>query len=453
MKKTFILITVSIFFLLFGAFWIIVSQGYDRQNIIILTIKKVIPSHVARKIKKTIFFIPDLKEKNRVLELQVRKFEQGLEGKLFKENTLLTNKKTKFNVKEFFLPFPRLDLRLGWAATKNSRRAHYLEIIDDKVLVISGLGQTIYFEKKNINSNKLNQKDIPNNINKFLESKDYDLIGIRDLFYEDKYIYISVQHKDDNGYTINVYRAEYNLDNLNFKPFFIINEYWDKYNVFSGGRLETFENNKILFSIGFAKNYDAPQNKNSYLGKIISIDKLTQEHEVISYGHRNPQGLFYLKEKKIIINTEHGPFGGDEINLNFTEEIEKEKNFGWPISSEGKPYPKEAHIFEKNKWLTKTHKDNGFIAPLRSYSPAIGISEIIFLKKKNRNNLYVSSLRAGSIYILQMNENFKKIENEERLFFKEQRIRDLEYDPELDVFLAIFSYTPSVGVISRLDHQ
>ena len=237
MKKTFILITVSIFFLLFGAFWIIVSQGYDRQNIIILTIKKVIHSHVARKIKKTIFFIPDLKEKNRVLELQVRKFEQGLEGKLFKENTLLTNKKTKFNVKEFFLPFPRLDLRLGWAATENSRRAHYLEIIDDKVLVISGLGQTIYFEKKNINSNKLNQKDIPNNINKFLESKDYDLIGIRDLFYEDKYIYISVQHKDDNGYTINVYRAEYNLDNLNFKPFFIINEYWDKYNVFSGGRL------------------------------------------------------------------------------------------------------------------------------------------------------------------------------------------------------------------------
>ena len=453
MKKTFILITVSIFFLLFGAFWIIVSQGYDRQNIIILTIKKVIPSHVARKIKKTIFFIPDLKEKNRVLELQVRKFEQGLEGKLFKENTLLTNKKTKFNVKEFFLPFPRLDLRLGWAATENSRRAHYLEIIDDKVLVISGLGQTIYFEKKNINSNKLNQKDIPNNINKFLESKDYDLIGIRDLFYEDKYIYISVQHKDDNGYTINVYRAEYNLDNLNFKPFFIINEYWDKYNVFSGGRLETFENNKILFSIGFAKNYDAPQNKNSYLGKIISIDKLTQKHEVISYGHRNPQGLFYLKEKKIIINTEHGPFGGDEINLNFTEEIEKEKNFGWPISSEGNPYPGEAHIFEKNKWLTKTHKDNGFIAPLRSYSPAIGISEIIFLKKKNRNNLYVSSLRAGSIYILQLNENFKKIENEERLFFKEQRIRDLEYDPELDVFLAIFSYTPSVGVISRLDHQ
>ena len=63
--------------------------------------------------------------------------------------------------------------------------------------------------------------------------------------------------------------------------------------------------------------------------------------------------MFYLKEKKIIINTEHGPFGGDEINLNFTEEIEKEKNFGWPISSEGNPYPGEAHIFEKNKWLKK----------------------------------------------------------------------------------------------------
>ena len=39
----------------------------------------------------------------------------------------------------------------GWAATENSKRAHYLEIVKDKVLVISGLGQTIYFQKQNIN--------------------------------------------------------------------------------------------------------------------------------------------------------------------------------------------------------------------------------------------------------------------------------------------------------------
>lgn len=451
MKKFLALSTVIICFALFIIFWKIVSEGYDRQNKAILFVKEILPSHLLRDIKRIIFFIPDLREKNRVLELQVKKFEQGLNGELFIKKTLNTNLDKEFEVKEFFLPFPRLDLRLGWAATENSKRAHYLEIIDDKVIVISGLGQTIYFDKEKINSNKLNQKKISNNINEYLVSKNFELIGIRDLFYDDGFLYISLQHKDSMGYTINVYRAEYNLKHLNFEPFFSIDEYWKNYNVFSGGRLESFDKNRILFSIGFSKNYEAPQDKNSLLGKIISIDKSTKEFKIMSYGHRNPQGLFYIKDKKVIINTEHGPFGGDEINFNFLDNISQVKNYGWPISSTGKPYPNEKEIFEKNNWLTKTHREQGFVEPLKSYSPAIGISEVVFLKKKDISKLYVASLRAGSIYILEMNKDLKKIISEERLFIKEQRIRDLEYDEELDLFFAIFSYTPSIAVIKSLN--
>ena len=450
MKKFFIILFIGSLISFIGI-WQIVNKGYDRQNKVILAIKKIIPSHLARKVKETIFFIPNLMEKNRVLSLQVKKFEQGLNGELFKEQTLKTDKETKFAVKEFFLPFPRLDLRLGWAGAENSKRAHYLEIIDDKILVISGLGQTIYFDKKNINSKKLNQKAVTNNIKEYLDSNKFELIGIRDLFYDDGYVYISLQHKDRNGFTINIYRSEYNLKHLEFKPFFVINEYWDKYNVFSGGRLEKFEGNKILFSIGFSKNYYTPQDKKSFLGKIISIDKITKNHELISYGHRNPQGLFFSDNKKIIINTEHGPFGGDELNINFLENNSQKKNFGWPISSTGKPYPGEEKIFEKENWLSKTHEENGFIEPIRSFSPAIGISEVIYLERKNTDLFYVASLRAGSIYILKPDKDFKKIDSEERLFFKEQRIRDLKYDKDLDLFFAIFSYTPSIAVIKKLN--
>ena len=450
MKKFFIILFIGSLISFIGI-WQIVNKGYDRQNKVILAIKKIIPSHLARKVKETIFFIPNLMEKNRDLSLQVKKFEQGLNGELFKEQTLKTDKDTKFAVKEFFLPFPRLDLRLGWAGAENSKRAHYLEIIDDKILVISGLGQTIYFDKKNINSKKLNQKAVTNNIKEYLDSNKFELIGIRDLFYDDGYVYISLQHKDRNGFTINIYRAEYNLKHLEFKPFFVINEYWDKYNVFSGGRLEKFEGNRILFSIGFSKNYYAPQDKKSFLGKIISIDKITKNHELISYGHRNPQGLFFSDNKKIIINTEHGPFGGDELNINFLENNSQKKNFGWPISSTGKPYPGEEKIFEKENWLSKTHEENGFIEPIRSFSPAIGISEVIYLERKNTDLFYVASLRAGSIYILKPDKDFKKIDSEERLFFKEQRIRDLKYDKDLDLFFAIFSYTPSIAVIKKLN--
>ena len=105
MKKFLVIVVVIIFFVLFGTFWNIVSQGYDRQNQAILFIKKILPSHTLREIKKTIFFIPDLKEKNRILELQVKKFEQGLNGELFAEKSLVTNLDKKFEVKEFFYLF------------------------------------------------------------------------------------------------------------------------------------------------------------------------------------------------------------------------------------------------------------------------------------------------------------------------------------------------------------
>jgi len=438
MKKKILFTLAGVFLICFISFWIIVSGGYDRQNKIILFIKKIIPSHLARKVRDTVFIIPNLKERNQVLSLQVEKYEQGLQGKLFKEGIIKSNNKKNFSIKEFFLPFPRLDIRLGWAATENSKRAHYLEIIDNKVLVISGLGQTIFFKKQNINKKKLDQIEIKNNINNFLKNNDYELIGIRDLFVEDGYVYISIQHKDANGFTINVYRAKLDFKELDFKPFFITNEYWPEYNVFSGGRIETYKDNKILFSIGYSHTKSAAQNKDSLLGKIIAIDKKTSDYELISIGHRNPQGLFFDRESDTIINTEHGPKGGDEININ-PQNFDGTPNYGWDIASYGTPYTGKDNF-------KKSHSKYGFIEPLKQYTPSIGISEILYLSK-TKNNLYVSSLRAGSIYIIEIDSGFSKIIAEDRIFFTEERIRDIEFDEELGVFFLLFETTPSIGIL------
>ena len=50
-------------------------------------------------------------------------------------------------------------------------------------------------------------------------------------------------------------------------------------------------------------------------GKLIKINLNNKKHEIISMGHRNPQGLYLDKENNFLLETEHGPFGGDEINL------------------------------------------------------------------------------------------------------------------------------------------
>lgn len=446
MKKISLIAFIG-FVILSISFWIIVSKGYDRQNKVILTIKQILPSHLARQIRDTIFFIPDMKRRNEFLSLQVEKYEQELEGKIFNTQKIKT-KNNEFELKEYFLPFPRLDTRLGWAATENSKRAHYLEIVDDKVLVISGLGQTIYFNKNKVISDSLNQIEIPNNLNIFLKKNKYNLIGIRDLFVEDEFVYISLQHKDKRGFTINLYRAKLNFNYLEFNPFFISNEYWQKYNVFSGGRIESYKDNKILFSIGFSGNKKAPQNKNSLLGKILAIDKDSSEHTLISLGHRNPQGLFYESSLDLIINSEHGPKGGDEVNLNF-QKNNNTPNYGWPIASYGLPY-------NGKDFYKKSHKDYGFVEPFKNYNPSIGISEVVNLTKDNNpfnsnNSLFISSLRAGSIYIIETDKNLETIISEDRLFFKEQRIRDLEFDPDLKVFFVLFEITPSIGILKLIN--
>ena len=147
MRKILILLLSVILLLSFIGTWAIVSGGYDKQNRFILVLKKIIPSKIARTIRDKIFFIPELKNRNDFLELQLTKYEQGLKGEMFVEKKSTTkNKKYNYTLRNFFLPFPSLDLSLAWDSNKNQLRAHYFEIVEDKILVLSGEGETVYFE-------------------------------------------------------------------------------------------------------------------------------------------------------------------------------------------------------------------------------------------------------------------------------------------------------------------
>ena len=360
----------------------------------------------------------------------------------FEQNASSENRKYNYNIKNFFLPFPSLDLNLGWNAKKNQLRAHYLEIIDNNILVISGEGETVYFKRNNINKSQLNLRRLTNNLEQTLNQKGAKLSAIRDLYYEDDYIYISILETKNQKSLLNIYRAKKNFDNLNFEIFFENNEsIQETFNLQTGGRITSFLPNEILFSVGFFNKYESAQDKNSIFGKIISINKDTKKYKLISIGHRNPQGLFFLKEKNLVINTEHGPKGGDEVNLNFLDKKEL-TNFGWPIASYGVPYPQQDKtFFQKKGYLKKSHSKNGFEEPLKNFSPSIGISEVTY----NENKLYVSSLRAESIYILELTKD-DKLKDETRIKF-DSRIRDLKYDKENGIFLILFESFPAIGVL------
>ena len=102
---------------------------------------------------------------------------------------------------------------------------------------------------------------------------------------------------------------------------------------------------------------------------------------------------------------------------------------------------KKKEIFEKKGYLKKSHSEFGFEEPYKYFTPSIGISEIIL----NNNTLYVSSLRAESIYII----NVKNPNQIIRLKLN-NRIRDIKYDFENKTFYLIFENVPSFGFLKML---
>ena len=168
-------------------------------------------------------------------------------------------------------------------------------------------------------------------------------------------------------------------------------------------------------------------------------------------GHRNAQGLYYDSKNDLIVSTEHGPRGGDEININKNLDNSKIENYGWPIASYGKHYDK----FTKPA-LLKSHKDFGFEEPIKYYNPAIGISEIIKIpssfNKSFINDFFVGAMgRLAwegdlSIHHIRFDKNFNKIIFEEIIPIGE-RVRDIIYIEEKKIVLLVLENSPAIGIL------
>ena len=202
----------------------------------------------------------------------------------------------------------------------------------------------------------------------------------------------------------------------------------------AGGRLIKIDEDHILLSIGdfYADGVNGPamsQDLSNMYGKTIKINIKNSNHEVFSYGHRNPQGL-YIDKGNNIFSTEHGPTYGDELNLIF-----ENNNYGWPIATYGTNYKSsDAYIKDANdnkkEWpldiTENTH--NSFSKPLFSWGNTIGISNLIvyennYFSKWNKN-LIISTLASNQL--IRMVFDYKK----KSMIYKEnikldKRIRDI----------------------------
>ena len=134
----------------------------------------------------------------------------------------------------------------------------------------------------------------------------------------------------------------------------------------SGGKMVTDGPDHLLVAVGDHGKSGRVQDPDSHLGKLVRIEIETGRAEVWSLGHRNPQGLARDADGGVWA-TEHGPQGGDELNL-----LERGANHGWPQVSYGVQYG--------GRRLNDSYpvgRHDGFARPVFAWTPSIAISSIV----------------------------------------------------------------------------
>ncbi len=463
------------FFIFILALFILgmINVGKESTNPFINSIKSIVPEKVKVALKKTIFITPNLnakieKNKIRIEELEEKIAELNVKiDSLINGSKALESREIKSNLNTYSLKTFQLPYRAWLSGSNWIKPTAYIEQTNDKIVVASGSGEFFSFDKKNIDSNNLEIKNIKSNIKNLISDEKFYLnssYSIKDLLILDNRIFFSYSKQQAKDcYNTTIVSSELNFDYLKFSEFFSYEDCVSKeengHNRIdgyrAGGRMVLFKNEKILLTTGDYLYRPIAQNKDSVFGKIISIDLQTKDHEIIIMGIRNSQGLYYDKDKDIIFFTDHGPKGGDEININFSPDNKIVENYGWPISSYGEHYDGKNR---KEAPLHKSHKDYGFVEPIKYFTQRIAISEIIkipnIFNEKFTNGFFVGALGyksnfskgARSIHHIHFDKDFKKIVFEDVIPIGE-RIRDMILIEEKNVVLMILEDTPAVGVL------
>lgn len=210
-----------------------------------------------------------------------------------------------------------------------------------------------------------------------------------------------------------------------------------------GSRLCFDNNGYLFFSIGERGERDInPQDLTRDCGKIYRINpdgSIPEDNPFIntknaktaiySYGHRNPQGMTLHPETKQLWSHEHGPKGGDEINI-----IEAGNNYGWPKITYGKNY--SGTTITEHTSLPKMEQ------PLYHWTPSIAPSGMAFISSDKygswKGNLLVGSLKFQ--YLARCIINNNKVTYQEKLLANLGRVRSVIEGPDGYIYVGIENF-------------
>tara|TARA_B100000579_G_scaffold418618_1_gene416383 strand:- start:174 stop:1322 length:1149 start_codon:yes stop_codon:yes gene_type:complete len=251
-------------------------------------------------------------------------------------------------------------------------------------------------------------------------------------------IYLSYSAKDENKKTtLFLLSAELNGNALENSKVIFRAEAPRRSPMHLGGKIAFMKDGTILLTSGdgFDHRQEA-QSLDNHFGKIIRINKdgsIPEDNpftnvkdalpEIYSYGHRNMQGIIVTKSGKVYEH-EHGPKGGDELNL-----IEPSLNYGWPAITYGIDY--------SGAVISPFTERDGMEQPLLHWTPSIAPSDILYYE-----NDFYPELKNSFLVTALVSKDVKKITFENGIYIQESlfseandRLRNIQASPNGILYL------------------
>lgn len=255
-------------------------------------------------------------------------------------------------------------------------------------------------------------------------------------FAENNYVYLTYAGGTNAANSTHVARARFDGTALrDLKVIFQASPDKDTNNHY-GGKLAFLGDGTFALTIGDGFEYrEQAQDLNSDLGKIVRLNddgSVPQDnpymgaigvtnYEVLTSGHRNQQGLAFDPVANRLYETEHGPFGGDELNI-----IDGGRNYGWPVITYGLDYT--------GAYVSPFKTFHGMMQPVTQWTPSIAPSGLAIYRGDKfpawNGDAFVGALAHKHLRRVDLDDQGHAV-GEQRLLTKlDKRIRDVRVSPD-----------------------
>lgn len=265
-------------------------------------------------------------------------------------------------------------------------------------------------------------------------------VSLHPRFADNRYLYLTYSKSGPQGNTTALARGQFDGKALTDVQDIFVADAWSMGTAHFGSRITWGRDGTLFMTVGERNDRNRAQDTTHHAGKVLRlredgtvppdnpfVGRAGFRPEIYSYGHRNLQGLTTHPDTGEIWETEHGPQGGDELNL-----IQAGRNYGWPVATFGREYD--------GRLITNQSYREGMEPPVTVWVPSIALSGMVFYTGDRfpawKGSLFVGGMAGTQLHRVVFSDGGPQ-GRESMLTDLRLRVRDVRQGPDGLLYLAI----------------